>query len=112
MSKSVKLRTNAAITGIKKKTAIASSAGERKRSAARPCPLAVRAPVFLLFMRQPPSLFKDDVDLTVQGRQPLLHRHPVHRDQLSVLPHLLGDLFPFGDLRSGDDVLQLFEERG
>src|ERR1051326_7378313 len=102
MSKSVKLRTNAAITGIKKKTAMASSAGERKRSAARPRPLPLRVAVLLLFMRQPPSLFKDDVDFAVQRRQPLLHGHPVHRDQLSVLPHLLGDLFPFGDLRSGD----------
>src|SRR5258706_12774503 len=113
MSKSVKLSTNAAMTGIKKKIAIATRAGERNSRAARTCslPLPMEVPPLLLFMRQPPSFFKYDVDLAVQGGKPLFHAHPVHRDQLPVLAHLLGNLFPFWNLRSRNDVFQLFEER-
>src|SRR5258706_14703212 len=104
MSKSVKLSTKAAMTGIKKKIAIATMAGERNSRAARTCPFAMEVPPLLLFMRQPPSFFKYDVDLAVQGGKPLFHAHPVHRDQLPVLAHLLGILFPFGNLRSGNDA--------
>src|SRR5467141_4195289 len=104
MSKSVKLRMNAAMTGRKKNIPIERSAGARKNRAVLVFELSPMS-------HHPPSLLEHQINGVVKDTRCVIHAHSVHRDLLGSLPDFLGDLFPFGNFWGSNHMIQLFEER-
>src|SRR6267143_3878735 len=98
MSKSVKLRMNAAITGRRKNIPIESSAGARKNRAVLVFELSPMS-------HHPPSLLEHQINGAVKGTRCVIHGHSVHRDLFGSLPDFLGNLFPLRNFWGGNHMI-------
>src|SRR4029078_11109668 len=115
MSKSVKERMKAPITGTKKKTQIRRRAGVRKShgvdwrvSIALSRPRTQRRAA----LRQDPApLLEQKVDVAVQGGECRVACHRPSHDRLRIVLHLRRNLLPLRHLRKRTDALQLIVER-